>query len=194
MVDRSGRYSYDDDPKHLIFALARYKFAAKMLCGQGRVLEVGCGDGWKSRVVAQQVGHLTAFDFDPQLIAAAKSAPSSWPVHFECRDALNEHYGDFDAVYCIDFIEHIAPGSESALLERLHKSAPVCIIGTPSIESQIHASEVSKKYHVNCKSGEELRRLCLGRWRQVFMFGMNDETVHTGFLPMAHYLFAVCVR
>ena len=25
----------------------------------------------------------------------------------------------------------------------------------------------------------------------VFMFGANDEVVHTGFLPMAHYLLAV---
>jgi hypothetical protein len=26
----------------------------------------------------------------------------------------------------------------------------------------------------------------------VFLFSMNDEVVHTGFYPMAHYLFAVC--
>jgi hypothetical protein len=24
------------------------------------------------------------------------------------------------------------------------------------------------------------------------MFSMNDEVVHTGFHPMAHYLFALC--
>mgnify|MGYP007028595943 CR=1 FL=1 len=27
----------------------------------------------------------------------------------------------------------------------------------------------------------------------VFLFSMNDEVVHTGFTPMAHYLFALCV-
>jgi hypothetical protein len=26
----------------------------------------------------------------------------------------------------------------------------------------------------------------------VFLFSMNDEVVHTGFAPMAHYLIAVC--
>ncbi|MCA6302689.1 MAG: hypothetical protein IM629_12150, partial [Phenylobacterium sp.] len=25
----------------------------------------------------------------------------------------------------------------------------------------------------------------------VFLFSMNDEVVHTGFAPMAHYLFAI---
>ena len=24
------------------------------------------------------------------------------------------------------------------------------------------------------------------------MFGMNDEIIHTGYLPMAHYLMALC--
>jgi hypothetical protein len=27
----------------------------------------------------------------------------------------------------------------------------------------------------------------------VFLFSMNDEVVHTGFSPMAHYLFCLCV-
>jgi hypothetical protein len=26
----------------------------------------------------------------------------------------------------------------------------------------------------------------------VFMFSMNDEVVHTGYFPMAQYLFALC--
>jgi hypothetical protein len=30
-------------------------------------------------------------------------------------------------------------------------------------------------------------------FRTVFIFSMNDEVVHTGFSPMAHYLLAVAV-
>ena len=40
-----------DDPKRLVFSLARYKFTAKMLSGFGSVVEVGCGDGFGSRIV-----------------------------------------------------------------------------------------------------------------------------------------------
>jgi hypothetical protein len=29
-------------------------------------------------------------------------------------------------------------------------------------------------------------------FHNVFVFSMNDEVVHTGYYPMAHYLFAVC--
>jgi hypothetical protein len=30
-------------------------------------------------------------------------------------------------------------------------------------------------------------------FQNVFVFSMNDEVVHTGFSPMAHYLFAMGV-
>ena len=66
------------------------------------------------------------------------------------------------------------------------------IIGTPSLESQKFASKVSEQGHINCKSGKELRDLMLQWFHHVLLFSMNDEVVHTGFYPMAHYLFAVC--
>lgn len=38
-------FSFLDDPRHVSFVLARYKFAARILGGGNRVLEVGCSDG-----------------------------------------------------------------------------------------------------------------------------------------------------
>ena len=35
---------WQDDPKRLLFVLARYKFVAKMFSGMNKVLEVGCAD------------------------------------------------------------------------------------------------------------------------------------------------------
>ena len=73
-----------------------------MLSGKQRVLEVGCGDAFGTRIVLQEVGAIYAIDFDP--------------------------------VFVKDVIERME-----------------------------------------------------GRWK-------FDEVVHTGFYPMAHYLFALCVR
>lgn len=36
-----------------------------------------------------------------------------------------------------------------------------------------------------------MRKFLGGAFRDVFLFSMNDEVVHTGFTPMAHYLFAI---
>ena len=46
---------YRDDPKHLVFQLSRYKFAAKMLSGLKNVLEVGCGDGFSTKLIRQKL-------------------------------------------------------------------------------------------------------------------------------------------
>ena len=67
----------------------------------------------------------------------------------------------------------------------------VAIFGMPSLESQTYASPQSKAGHVNCKSGEELKRTLERYFNTVFVFSMNDEVVHTGFYPMAHYLLGV---
>ena len=61
----------------------------------------------------------------------------------------------------------------------------------PSLESQAHASPQSKAGHVNCKTGEALKRTLERHFHTVFIFSMNDEVVHTGFYPMCHYLFVV---
>ena len=46
---------------------------------------------------------------------------------------------------------------------------------------------------MNCKDGKELQAVMERHFDNVFLFSMNDEVVHTGFTPMAHYLLALCV-
>ncbi len=65
------------------------------------------------------------------------------------------------------------------------------IIGMPSLESQVYASEASKIGHVNCKSGNELSEFCKKYFHNVYSFSMNDEVLQTGFYPMSHYLFTL---
>ncbi len=57
-----------EDPKRLVFTLARYKFVAKMLAGKDQVAEIGCGDGFGSRIVRQAVGNLLITDYDSYFI------------------------------------------------------------------------------------------------------------------------------
>lgn len=188
-------YEYERDPKRLGFILARYKFVAKMLEGYGRVLEVGCADGFGSRVVAQTVGTLVAVDLDEESIAEARAACSArWLIDFRVHDmGLSPLRETFGAVFCLDVLEHVDPFvDEHNFLEHLRASAPVAIIGMPSLESQPYASELSAEGHVNCKTGPQLRATLLRHWQHVFLFGMNDETLHTGFSPMCQYRLAVC--
>jgi 2-polyprenyl-3-methyl-5-hydroxy-6-metoxy-1,4-benzoquinol methylase len=188
---------WHDDPKHFVFVLARYKFVARMLEGKQSALEIGCGDAFGTRLIQQTVPMVTALDFDPIFIEDAQSRLlDEWPVELKVHDILQGPVeGNFDSAYCIDVLEHIDPDAEGRFVENIAASIDpngVAIFGMPSIESQVYASKQSKEGHVNCKTGLELREFLAGKFHNVFVFSMNDEVVHTGFYPMAHYLFAVC--
>ena len=187
---------WHDDPRHLLFVLARYKFVSKMLSGKKRVLEVGCGDAFGTRVVQQEVGSITAIDFDPVFVSDARSRMDErWPFDCLVHDMLAGPVpGTFEAAYSLDVIEHIPAALEQTFL--LNAVAPlvddgVMIVGSPSIHSQAYASPPSKAGHINCKDAGSLKELMSRFFENVFIFSMNDEVVHTGFYPMAHYLFAL---
>jgi cyclopropane fatty-acyl-phospholipid synthase-like methyltransferase len=190
-------WAWIDDPKRLTFTLARYKFVAKMLEGAEHVLEVGCADGFGTRVVSQAVGKVTAVDFDPAFIASAKSvAHERFPIEFKFHDMLHGPVeGTFAGVYSLDVLEHIEPAREESFLANM--IAPlvahgVCIVGMPSLESQNYASKFSKLGHVNCKEQPQLKNLMQKFFQNVFMFSMNDELIHTGYSKMSHYNLALC--
>jgi len=188
---------WHDDPRRLAVVLARYKFVAKMLEGRARVAEVGCADAFGTRVVAQAAGRVTAYDFDPVFVEdASRRSSGKWPFDVHAHDILKGPLPRrYDGVYCLDLIEHIPGRREQAFLTHLRQSlrpSGALIVGTPSLESQAYASPQSKAGHVNCKTGPALARLLRGHFSNVFLFSMNDEVVHTGFYPMAHYLLATC--
>lgn len=187
---------WHDDPKRLTFVLARYKFVSKMLSGMKSVLEVGCADAFATRVVLQEVGSVTATDFDPVFVADAnKRMDPDW--RFECvvHDLMAAPMPKtFDAAYAVDVLEHIQASDEDRFLGNMAASLHehgVCVIGMPSLESQTYASPGSKAGHVNCKTGSDLKATLARHYHNVFLFSMNDEVVHTGFSKMAHYLWAV---
>ncbi len=187
---------WHDDPRRLAFVLARYKFVSKMLSGMGRVLEVGCADAFATRIVLQEVGSVTAVDFDPLFIEDVKARMDArWAIDARVHDMLEGPVdGMFDAAYAVDVLEHIPVHKEDLFLGNIASSltdSGVLIAGIPSLESQAYASPPSKAGHVNCKDAPRLRATMSRHFRNVFIFSMNDEVVHTGFYPMAHYLFAL---
>ena len=183
-------YNWAQDPKRLAFQYARYLVVAKLLEGKQKVLEVGCSDGQGARIVRQHVKSLTGVDVDWQAIVEARNLSSNrWPVSFEVHDITRSPKAGFDAVYCLDLIEHIE--NHEIFLRNLRRCAPICIIGTPSLESQQYASEISRREHINCVTSGELRERMEMFYRHVFVFGMNDTTVHFGFDAMRHYLFGL---
>ncbi len=189
---------WHDDPRRLAFVLARYKFVSKMLAGKNKVAELGCGDAFGSRLVKQEVAELHVYDFDPIFIDDIQKRQSTkWPLIPHTHDILDGALTEapFDAIYSLDVMEHIEESKEHLYIKNLKNSLNengVLIIGMPSLESQDHASPQSKIGHINCKNGKVLKAILEKDFHNVFLFSMNDEVVHTGFAPMAHYIFVMC--
>ncbi len=193
-------WEWHDDPRRLAISLSRYKFVAKMFKGRESVLEVGCGDGFCAPIVRQEVRKLTITDVDKVYIddIKARAKPpehEKWPIEAVAVDIRVEDLpGKHDGIYALDVFEHIPAGDEDAAMRRIIKALKpdgAVIIGMPSLESQEYASPQSKAGHVNCKTEEGLRAFMQRHFDNVFIFAMNDEVVHTGFGPMAHYRLAL---
>jgi 2-polyprenyl-3-methyl-5-hydroxy-6-metoxy-1,4-benzoquinol methylase len=188
-----------DDPRRLLFILARYKFVSKLLEGKASAVEFGCGDGFGMRIVNQVVPQVRGLDFDTTFIdwATRTAQRETGNCTFECVDFLaGQPAGTFDAAYSLDVIEHIPEQLEARYVDHLAGvlgPTGVCIVGTPNITATPYASPISLAGHINLKSAHTLRETLGRRFTNVFIFSMNDEVVHTGFTPMAHYLFALCV-
>ena len=150
-----------DDPRHLGFLLARYKFCAKMLTGRNTALEVGCGDAFGLPVVLQTVNEVHGVDFEPLVIDDAQKRLDDALLQ---RITLSVHdmtdgpvVGSFDAAYSLDVIEHIPTDSEPRFMDHLCQSLTqhsVCIIGTPNIEAHRFASPLTAEGHINLKSAD----------------------------------------
>lgn len=196
-----GRYTSDDythNPKHIAFVASRYKFCAKMLEGCDTVIEIGCGDGFGAPIVAGAVKSLICTDINPPMLEDIQRRhrflKNTTFMFFEFREKA--YSPKVDGVFLIDVIEHIFPHEEDAFMTNLAGSLNehgIALIGTPNKTAEQYASEWSRQGHINLKTHSDLRDMGLRYFHNVFMFGMNDEVVHTGYAPMCHFIWALCV-
>ena len=162
-------------------------------------MEIGSGDGIGLPIVAQAVGHLYCVDWDERHI---QSIEKRLLRHYKNVTLKHQDINisspdiEVDAVFSIDVIEHVDPQKEKIFMENILSCLPrdgVLITGTPNSSASAYASPCSQVQHINLKSIKSLRELMERYFENVFMFGMNDEVLHTGYGPMCHYLWSVAV-
>ncbi len=188
-----------NSPRHILFTLSRYKFAARMLPQDRtiRLLELGCSEGIGTLMLAERGHAITAVDADEQAIAHAQKVLRKPNITFQSANFIGQKFGSFDAVVSLDVIEHIDRKDEDAYMRTIVDNLTnvgMCIVGTPNDTATKYASRASQIGHVNLFEAERLTALLRKHFAHVFIFGMNDEVVHTGFYPMCHYLMAVACQ
>jgi len=106
--------------------LAGRALAAMELQGDERVLDVGCGDGYVSRLLAAELPHgsVTGVDASPRMIEVARSrpAPAGASLRFERRNVLDSRFAqefadEFDLVVSFNALHWVI--DQQAALARL---------------------------------------------------------------------------
>lgn len=200
---------YLQDVKKSMITLARYKFASKMLEYKEnlKVLELGCNEG-VGAYFFMQMANCDAYvgvDIDEnnlywanQKVKPHKEIYGKKAEFIQGDITSKEHIylaGEYSAVICLDVIEHIDSTKENNVLDTITDNLQhdgVAVIGTPNLQMKQYQSIETQKVHVNMFDAERLYKFMNSRFKNVFIFGMNDEVVHTGFAPMDCYLFALC--
>lgn len=190
-------YWYHRSPRRMLHSLSYYKFAAKMIGSNKKVLDVGCNEGFGSWVIAKECGYCKGIDFDEKAIAVASKNFEDPSITFSCDDFFETPPEQWDAVINFDVIEHIYPEHAPLFFQKIVDSlteSGIAVLGTPSLASDQFASKITKQGHVNIYSHTRLESELSQFFENVFLFAANDEVVHTGFLPLAHYYIALCCQ
>ncbi len=190
-------YWFRHSPRRLLHAMSYYKFAAKLIGLEKKVLEVGCAEGLGTWLLAKECGHAVGVDVDVEALATARQNFESEECLFSEEDFLALEPSLYDAVVSLDVIEHLPVEEAGEFLDQIGRHLShdgIAVIGTPNIEAQKYASPISRAGHVNCYDHERLKSEMSRHFHHVFLFGANDEVVHTGFLPMVHYFIALGCR
>ncbi|MBL8514749.1 MAG: class I SAM-dependent methyltransferase, partial [Betaproteobacteria bacterium] len=165
----------------------RYHFVLPWIAGQ-RVLDVACGEGYGSALMARSASSVTGVDIAPAAIAHARNAYAARGnvdfVEASCAK-LPFDSASFDCVVSFETLEHIAEQAEfMAEVRRVLKRDGVFIVSTPNKIEYSDKRGYANEFHVKELYRHEFDALLAAqfahrRWlsqRNAFVSVILDET------------------
>jgi len=143
--------------------LERYLLAASLLQPGWRVLDIACGVGYGSYLMAERVPGLEVegVDLAEEAIAYARDHYAHPSVRYRVGDALSCDLGSgrYDAAVCFETLEHIQ--DDRSFLERLHaaiRPGGRLILSTPN-QDVLPFQKSDFPYHVRHYTAGEMESL-----------------------------------
>ncbi len=147
----------------------RYHFASRWAAGR-RVLDVACGEGYGSALLARSAAHVTGVDLSPEAIAHARRAYAGRAnLAFESApcSALPLPDASIDVVVSFETIEHVA--EQDAFLDevaRVLRPAGVLVLSSPNRPEYSEKRHFRNPFHVKELDRAELAALVGPRFPQ----------------------------
>jgi len=181
----------NDTMEDLLYHLARYKFVGRQIRKDWDVLEIGCGTGYGSNFLAQFAKTVNACELDTQLLVRAKERFVKPNLTYSDHPVKAE----YDAVICLEVIEHMTKDYGYKLLDVLDKhlkKGGLLFISTP--RKIDNPSDNRKKYHLHEYSANEFVAMLEERFTRVLLFAQNDELISSQNPDNAWNFMAICFK
>ena len=140
--------------------VARYEFAARVLCGAPRIIDLACGVGYGAEILATAGSEVLAIDRSPDAVAyGQRHYNSSGRVRFVCQNAEDLRLAlPYDAAVCFETIEHIE--DPLPVLQFLCRHARRLVASVPNEAVFPHRGAVKFHYrhYTRAEFGELLQR------------------------------------
>jgi 2-polyprenyl-3-methyl-5-hydroxy-6-metoxy-1,4-benzoquinol methylase len=157
----------------------RYHFAASVVAGK-RVLDVACGEGYGSHVLAQQAASVDGVDISAAAVAHARGsygAQTNLKFHEASCVKLPFHDASFDIVVSFETIEHIHEQREFlAEVERVLKPDGYLLVSSPNKAQYSDAMGFANEYHVKELYVDELQALLAKHFPAQRWYGQRHTT------------------
>jgi ubiquinone/menaquinone biosynthesis C-methylase UbiE len=152
----------------------RYHFALPLV-HEARVLDVACGSGYGSALLARNASHVTGVDISAEAIAHARSSYGSTPnLEFREGDCAALPFADasFDVVVSFETIEHITE-QERFLDEVRRVLTPrgLLVLSCPNRREYSEARGIVNPFHVRELYREELAQILAPRFASTAWYG-----------------------
>ena len=154
--------------------LHRYGVAASLV--RGRVLDLGCGLGYGSRILASEAGSVVGLDIAGEAVGAARGRFGSPQVRFVQGDVqrLPLASRSFDSVVCFELIEHVR-GYEATLdeIRRVLRPKGLLLISSPNRPEYTDATGFDNPFHTQEWDREQFADLLRSRFPHVHLWGQR---------------------
>ncbi|MHB1834684.1 MAG: methyltransferase domain-containing protein, partial [Solirubrobacteraceae bacterium] len=157
----------------------RYLWASRLVRDQ-RVLDLGCGEGFGSAILAETADRVTAVDVDATTVEHARLNYSSPNLEFLQGSALDLSLHDasqFDVVVAFEIVEHVA--DQQRLIQevaRVLSDRGLLVISTPDRRMYTDVEGRQNPFHARELTHDELRGLLQPHFPKIAMWGQRTVT------------------